>query len=239
MKISLGVNIDHVATLRNARGEGDPSLVEMALEAQEGGADSFTMHLREDRRHIKDEDLWEVRKHTLLPINLEMALTDEMVKIAVDYRPGSVCIVPEKREEVTTEGGLDLLYHSQKIKEVVPLLKENNIRIFLFIEPDINIIGLAADLGVHGVEVHTGAYARSFKSPIEADHELQRIRACASTCHEKGLEFHAGHGLNYHNVYPLKAITNLTEVNIGHAIIARSIKVGLKKAVKAMKECLQ
>ncbi len=231
-EIALGVNIDHVATLRNARREGDPSLLEMAFEVQEGGADSITMHLREDRRHILDEDLFEIQKHLKIPINLEMAPTEEMLKIALDLKPRSVCIVPERREEITTEGGLDVKKYKELLIEFQKELIQKEIEVFLFVEPDIEALEISKEIGVKGIEVHTGSYARSFKNNFQKEKELKRIYEAAKKAKDLGLEFHAGHGLNRFNLIPLLKIPNLKEVNIGHSIIARALKIGLKEAVR-------
>lgn len=236
--IRLGINIDHAATLRNARGENDPSILEIAFEAQNGGADSLTMHLREDRRHIRDEDIFLVKKHLKIPLNMEMAATEEMLKIALELKPKSVCLVPEKREEVTTEGGLDLQKHWQKMRDLASELLKNEIEVFLFVEPDPKAIELALKAEVSGVEIHTGAYARSFLNAVEKKRQMEKIVKAAEQCQNAGLEFHAGHGLNYHNIFEVMAIKNLLEVNIGHAILARALVSGIKNAVKDMKGIL-
>ena len=237
-EIKLGVNIDHVATLRNARGEQDPSLLEIALEAQEGGAASFTMHLREDRRHIVDNDLFEIKKHAKIPINMEMALTDEMTEIALKLKPKSVCIVPENREELTTEGGLNTKDLFDRLSNGLSVFKEADIEVFLFTEPSEEAVEHAAKLGVTGIEVHTGNFARSFFHREALESELKKINYAGKLCREKHLEFHAGHGLNYHNIYSLLGIENLSEVNIGHAIISRALKTGMRQAVLEMKDNL-
>ena len=239
MSIHLGVNIDHIATLRNARGEKDPSLVEVALEVQRGGADSITMHLREDRRHIIDEDLFDIRKHLKLPINFEMALTSEMLNIALDLKPSSVCLVPERREEVTTEGGLDVQKNYHKIKEFCSELLRYNIQPFLFIDPKEEFCSLAKETGALGVEIHTGTLARYFTNRVLFYNELNKVQNVASYCLSQNLLFHAGHGLNYHNVPYIIGIPNLKEVNIGHAIIAKSLTVGMYQAVATMKDLLK
>ena len=238
MAIRLGVNIDHIATLRNTRGENDPSLVEILFEVQEGGADLITMHLREDRRHVLDHDLVEVQKHSKLPLNLEMALTKEMVEIACERCPSSICIVPEKREELTTEGGLNVEKISGLLEKSMDTFRKKNIEVFLFIEPKKKDILLAREIGVTGVEIHTGTYARSFFHHTLFKKEINRIKKAARQCLEQGVEFHAGHGLNYYNIPPLLKIENLLEVNIGHAIIAHALKTGIRKAVSKMKNIL-
>jgi len=236
--IKLGVNIDHVATLRNARKQGDPSLVEAAIEAQNGGANSLTMHLREDRRHIVDKDLFEVKDHCKIPINMEMALTDEMIAIATRLKPGSVCIVPEKREELTTEGGLNLTPLKNTLPKAIEKLKRENIDIYLFIEPDKNTIKQAALFGVDGVEIHTGNYALNWLQPKPQAAEMEKITEAAAICQEQNLHFHAGHGLNYQNIEPVLKIENLKEVNIGHSIISRALVTGLFNAVQEMKNII-
>lgn len=237
-QINLGLNVDHIATLRNARGEGDPSLLEIVFEGIEGGLDSITMHLREDRRHIVDADLSEIQKHVKLPLNMEMALTPEMVEIAFQLRPRSVCIVPEKREELTTEGGLDVQRIYSSLKDHMQGFHERDIEVFLFIEPELSALKLSYDLGAKGVELHTGTYARAFFHAQEKERELHRLKEAANFASDVGLELHAGHGLNYHNVSEMKDLPELTEVNIGHAIISRSLKTGMKQAVREMKELL-
>ena len=236
MAIRLGINIDHIATLRNTRGENDPSLLEILFEVQEGRADLITMHLREDRRHILDQDLVEIQKHRRLPLNLEMALTQEMIQIACEYSPSSVCIVPEKREELTTEGGLNVEKISGLLEKSMEIFQKKNIDVFLFIEPQEKDILLAKKIGVRGVEVHTGTYARNFFNYTLFEKELSRIKKAARLCIEQDIKFHAGHGLNYHNIHPLLEIPNLLEVNIGHAIIAYALKTGIRNAVSRMKE---
>lgn len=237
--IFLGVNIDHIATLRNARGENDPALLEMVHEVIEGGADSLTMHLREDRRHIQDADIFEIKKHSKIPINFEMAITNEMVNIALELKPTSVCLVPEKREEQTTEGGLDISSHFERLQTIIPTLQKEEIEVYLFVEPTKADIEQSTKLNVKGVELHTGKYARSFVNRYQRQEQIQLLGQAAQTCKEFSLECHAGHGLNYHNITDILFLENLTEVNIGHAIIARSLKAGLRAAVEEMKFLLQ
>lgn len=236
--IRLGVNIDHIATLRNARGENDPSLLELAFAAQSGGADSLTMHLREDRRHIKDEDVFEVKKHCKIPVNFEMAATEEMTDIALELKPRSVCIVPENREEITTEGGLDVIQHFDRLKPLVKKMIDAEIEVFMFIEPDSEQIKQSAELGVSGVEVHTGSYAHAFLNAFELEKQKDRLLKAAIIAMDQRLEFHAGHGLNYHNMAAIVALPALVEVNIGHAIVSRALVTGLARAVKQMKQLL-
>ena len=238
-KISLGINIDHVATLRNARGENDPSLLEMMFEVIEGGAQSITIHLREDRRHIRDSDLKDILLHSKVPVNLEMAFTDEMIDIAIQHRPHSICIVPEKREEITTEGGLNIFSLKKEFPEKIKILKEQDIRVFLFVEPDLKVVETSANLNIDGLEIHTGAFAKAFHHGDESSMQFSRIEQSARLCQSLNLEFHAGHGLNRYNIMKFTSIENLTEVNIGHSIIARALKCGLKNAVLEIKEILR
>jgi len=238
-RISLGINIDHIATLRNARGENDPSLLEMLFEIQDGGAKSITMHLREDRRHIKDEDVFIVKNHGKLPINFEMALTREMVDIALELKPKSVCIVPEKRQELTTEGGLNINGFNKDTSIIFRELQQNNINIFLFVEPSIEVLSKIIDLGIDGVEVHTGLYTNNFQEGTSYKKDLEKIIDAAGFCSKNKIIFHAGHGLNYQNIKYLLNIENLAEVNIGHSVISRSLKVGLRNAVSEMNMLLQ
>ncbi|MDH4262510.1 MAG: pyridoxine 5'-phosphate synthase [Spirochaetia bacterium] len=238
MSIKLGINIDHAATLRNARAENDPSIVEFALAVQKGGADSITMHLREDRRHIRDNDIFLVREHCKIPVNFEMAATVEMLDIALKLNPMSACIVPEKRDEVTTEGGLDIKNKLAEIKPLILKLLEYKIDVFIFVEPDIETIKYAMESGATGVEVHTGAYAHSFGNTTARKKQLEKIFSAAQFCVENNFEFHAGHGLNYHNIYELLKISNLVEVNIGHSILSRALFSGIHRAVHDMKQIL-
>ncbi|MDH4199278.1 MAG: pyridoxine 5'-phosphate synthase [Spirochaetia bacterium] len=238
MKINLGINIDHAATLRNMRGENDPSILEVAFEVQRGGADSITMHLREDRRHIRDEDIFIVKNHVKIPINFEMAATREMLEIALELNPTSVCIVPEKRQEITTEGGFDIKNKYHDVQAIVDVLTKKNIAVFIFVEPDVSDIEQCMRIGAAGVEIHTGAYARSFFKHTVREDQLQRIRQCAKYCKENKFIFHAGHGLNYHNIYDLLEIENLAEVNIGHAVLSQALISGIGASVRAMKNIL-
>jgi len=236
--ISLGVNIDHVATLRNARGGSDPSLLEMAFEAQSGGADSITVHLREDRRHIKDEDIFELKKHLKIPINFEMAITNEMVEIALKLNPESVCIVPEKREEVTTEGGLDVSRVYKQLQINISKFKKQNIEVYLFLEPVEDDIRQAAELECSGIEIHTGRYADFFLKENLFEAEYNRIVDAAFWANKLGLKVHAGHGLNYHNVNKILNTPFLSELNIGHSIVSRALKHGMQNSVRQMKDIL-
>jgi pyridoxine 5-phosphate synthase len=236
--ISLGVNIDHVATLRNARGENDPALIELALLAQNTGADLITVHLREDRRHIRDADIFDLRKNLKVPLNFEMSLSDEILGIALQAKPTTACIVPERREEVTTEGGLDVFAFAKRIAEFTRKLHDSGIETYLFIEPDEQTVKASAEAGVKGIEFHTGAYARAFTIPGEKQAELERLKRAAETAHNAGLAVHAGHGLNIFNVGAVCKIPHVTELNIGHAIIARSLTLGLAGAITEMRQAM-
>ena len=230
----LGVNIDHVATLRNARGENDPALLELALVAQNAGADLITVHLREDRRHIRDADVFDLKKHLKVPLNFEMALSEEILAIALKLQPSTACIVPERREEITTEGGLAVGQFTDLIANFTGRLQGQGIEVFLFIEPDVAAVKAAAATGARGIEFHTGAYARAFTHLPQRKTEIKRLQAATAAAIEFGLEVHAGHGLNYFNVGDVAAIEGITELNIGHAIIARSLAVGLNEAIFEM-----
>jgi pyridoxine 5-phosphate synthase len=231
--IGLGVNIDHVATLRQARRGRYPDPVHAALAAEMAGADSITLHLREDRRHVQIQDVRAVRDLQKTHMNLEMAVTEEMIDIARVVRPADCCFVPERRQEITTEGGLDVRSQVQRVKEATTVLVGQGIRVALFIDPDPPQIEAAAQAGAPAVELHTGAYAESSGSRQAA--ELERLRSGAQLAANLGMEVHAGHGLNYHNVQPVAAIREIVELNIGHAIIARAVFDGLAAAVREMK----
>ncbi|MDX9951080.1 MAG: pyridoxine 5'-phosphate synthase [Methylophilaceae bacterium] len=234
--IKLGVNIDHVATLRQARGTQYPSVVQAALRAEEAGADSITIHLREDRRHIQDADVFALRPLLQTKMNLEMAATDEMVDIALRVRPQDVCLVPERREERTTEGGLDVAGNQERIGQICDRLGDAGIRVSLFIAPDIEQIEAAKATGAPVIEIHTGHYADSTGSVQR--HELERIRRAASHAQELGLVVNAGHGLNIHNVHDIAAIAGMEELNIGHAIVAHALFVGWEYAIREMKSLM-
>ena len=232
--IQLGVNIDHVATLRNARGTAYPSPVLAAQLAELAGADLITIHLREDRRHIKDDDVRQIRAVVQTRLNLEMALTPEMLAHALEVKPHDVCIVPERREEVTTEGGLDVRRFYAITAEYTQKLLAAGVRVSIFIDPDVDQIKLAHELGATVIEIHTGRYAEA-STPAERDFELERVRKAARYATSLGLVVNAGHGLHYHNVKPVAAIAEIEELNIGHAIIAQAVFVGLERAVKEMR----
>lgn len=229
----LGVNIDHVATLRNARGEFDPDVLVAAALCIESGANGITAHLREDRRHITDYDIFAIKNELKCRLNMEMAATYEMKKIALDLKPDACCIVPEKREELTTEGGLNVYSQQDKLKEFVKPLLDEGIEVSLFIDPSREQVSAAAEIGVHYIELHTGAYSRAFGTPAE-DEELQKLKQASSLAHLLGLNVNAGHGLNYKNVHRMHEIADLHELNIGHSIISRAVFVGLDAAVKEM-----
>ena len=237
-KIFLGVNIDHIATLRQARGTTYPDPVHAASVAELNGADGITVHLREDRRHIVDRDVRVLKETIQTRMNLEMAVTAEMLDIACEIKPEFVCLVPEKREELTTEGGLDVLGQQDKITQAVKRLSEAGILVSLFIDADKEQIDAAVASGAPYIEVHTGAYADA-NSESEQQAELKKIAAGVSYAHNAGLKVNAGHGLHYHNVQPIAAIPEIYELNIGHAIIARSAFDGLGKAVKDMQIIMQ
>ena len=232
--IALGVNVDHVATLRQARGTRYPDPVAAALAAERSGADSITIHLREDRRHIQERDLEIMQRTMLTRVNLEMAITDAMLDIALRVRPADGCLVPEKREELTTEGGLDVAGQVEAVSRACRRLEDAGIRTSLFIDPDPAQLEASAACGAPVVELHTGTYADAPDRNQQAI-ELDRIREAAEFGDRLGLTIHAGHGLHYHNVQPVAAIESIVELNIGHAIVARSVFDGIDKAVADMK----
>lgn len=231
--LRLGVNIDHVATIRNARGGTYPDPIRAALIAQDAGADGITAHLREDRRHIIDEDIGHLIGAISLPLNMEMAATEEMLGIALRHRPHAVCLVPERREERTTEGGLNAAGQHNHLKPMISRLGEAGIRVSLFIEPDPIQIEAAVSLGAPVVELHTGAYAHAEGEALA--HELRRITDAAALAAKNGLEPHAGHGLTFENVQPIAAIPQIAELNIGHFLIAEAIFDGLGSTVRRMR----
>ena len=235
-RLRLGVNIDHVATIRNARGGDHPDPVRAAEIVAACGGDGITAHLREDRRHIRDEDLRRIQEATDLPLNLEMAATEEMLAIALEHRPHAACIVPEKREEVTTEGGLDAAGLHNRLQPVVSRLTDAGIRVSLFIGPDERQVEAALRLGAPVVEFHTGDYAHAEGDRVAV--ELKKIADMAALAAKNGIEPHAGHGLTYENVQPIAAIPQLAELNIGHYLIGEAIFTGLESAVVRMRELM-
>jgi pyridoxine 5-phosphate synthase len=235
--IKLGLNIDHVATLRQARGARYPNLVRAALICEEAGADAITLHLREDRRHIQDHDVIVLRDMLQTRMNLECAVTPEMITNALRVKPHDLCLVPERREELTTEGGLDVVRYFDAVKSACERCLDAGIRVSLFIDPDAKQIDAARSAGAPVIELHTGKYADADSVPAH-QHELERIRIAAKHAHALGLQVNAGHGLHYHNVQDIAAIPNIAELNIGHAIIAESLFIGLDAAVRKMKSLL-
>ncbi len=235
-KLELGVNIDHIATLRQARGTTYPDLLEAAFLVKEAGADAITIHLREDRRHIQDTDVYAIRKQINTRLNLELAATDEMVNIACDVLPEDACIVPEKREELTTEGGLDVIGQFDRIQKSTQQLTAKEIRVSLFIEPNIEHIKRVPDIGAPIIELHTGTYANA-----EGDaqkRELARIIEATEYAHSLGIQVNAGHGLDYANTQAIVQIPNIQELNIGHSIVARALFVGISRATRQMIEII-
>jgi pyridoxine 5-phosphate synthase len=235
--LKLGVNIDHVATLRQARGTRYPSPVQAALLAESAGADSITLHLREDRRHIQDTDVHILRELLQTKMNLEMAVTDEMLAIALQVKPQDVCLVPERRQELTTEGGLDVAGQFAAVQAVCTALGQADIRVSLFIDADTHQLEAAKAAGAPVVEIHTGRYADAV-TPSESVRELQRIKNVVATGVSLGLSVNAGHGLHYHNVQAIAALAGVEELNIGHAIVAQAIFVGWENAVREMKRLM-
>ena len=239
--IELGVNIDHVATIRQARRTYEPDPVWAAVEAHLGGADGITVHLREDRRHIQDEDVRRLRELTHIKLNLEMAATDEMVRIACGLKPEMAMLVPEGREEVTTEGGLDIIGQEKRLKAVVAKLARAGIVSSVFIDADVKQVEAAARIGARVCEIHTGPYAHAFHSkgrdaeakPVVA--EIEKVRKAGEAIRKHGMRFNAGHALNYANVEPIAALPGVRELHIGHAIVSRAVFVGMREAVREMK----
>jgi pyridoxine 5-phosphate synthase len=251
MKPRLGVNIDHIATLRQLRGTPYPDIIEAAHLAEQGGAEQITVHLREDRRHIQDEDVKQLRRELHVPLNLEMAVSPEMVKFAMRVLPDWVCLVPEKRQEVTTEGGLDVKKNMKKIDSAISSLSKRGIKVSLFIEPSLDAVRLSHELGAHAVELHTGRYClatqvspQTKRSVAQAEKELRRIERAGLLAIDLGVYCHAGHGFDYENVKPAVALREISglplikEYNIGHAIVCRSTVVGLKQAVREMADAI-
>lgn len=234
----LGVNIDHIATLRNARGGLEPNLIQAALICEKAGADGITVHLREDRRHTKDNDVYELKKLLKTRLNLEMALTEEMHRIALDVVPENVCLVPEKREEVTTEGGLEVASRIEFVTDFVKPLVDAGIIVSLFIDPDKQQVEAAAKTGAQFIELHTGRYSESYGTENE-ELEINHLKDAAKLAHKLGLKVNAGHGLTYENVHRMREIPELIELNIGHNIIAHAVFDGLEKAVIDMKNLIK
>ncbi|MDP6855811.1 MAG: pyridoxine 5'-phosphate synthase [Arenicellales bacterium] len=236
--MELGVNIDHVATLRQARGTAYPDPADAVLAAEAGGADLITLHLREDRRHIVDDDVYRLRGLISTRMNLEMAATDEMSGIACKVLPNDVCLVPEKRAELTTEGGLDVATQQAKLQAIVQRLQDSGIRVSMFIDPEAEQIAASAAVGADAVEIHTGVYADSTVG-VAQEMELERVCSAVQWGLAAGLRVNGGHGLNYDNVEPVAGLAGLAELNIGHAIIARSVFTGLEAAVAEMKSLMR
>lgn len=234
--IKLGVNIDHVATVRQARREIFPDPVVLAQQAIQGGATGITAHLREDRRHIQDHDLVRLKKIISVPLNMEMAMSTDVVKVAKSLKPGWVCLVPEKREELTTEGGLDLKTSLSRLKKIVPIFQAKKIRVSLFVDPTLENVLLAHALEVDAIELHTGRYARLWNQTFALKKELTKIVTAARAAHRCGILVNAGHGLNYVNVNKLTRAFPFHELNIGFAIMARALEVGMRTAVQEMKQ---
>lgn len=239
----LGVNIDHVATLRQARyatmldmHNVEPSPLQAAQAALRGGADSITLHVREDRRHMQDADAFAVRREVPLPLNLEMGATPEMLEFALRLKPDYICLVPERRQEITTEGGLDVASRVEELRPMVQALAANGSRVSLFIDPDLAQIEAAAAIGAPMVELHTGRFANTLGA--ERESETQRLIAAAERGHALGIEVHAGHGIQIANLAELNRVPHLTELNIGHTLIARAVFIGLESAVREMKEAI-
>lgn len=236
-KLRLGVNIDHVATLRNARGGTHPDPVSAALLAQDAGADGITAHLREDRRHIKDADMRRLKQVIALPLNFEMGASEEMISIACEILPNAACLVPERREEVTTEGGLAVAGQSAYLLPKIQKLKDAGIRISLFIEPSETEIRAAADIGADIIELHTGKYCHLTQDDA-INSEITRLHKAAELAHSLNIEVHAGHGLRFDNVAPIAAIPHMQELNIGHFLMGSAIFLGLDQAIKTMRELM-
>ena len=238
-KIRLGVNIDHVATVRNARGENYPSPLRASLFVQKSGADSVTIHLREDRRHINDSDLKKIRSKLKIPLNLEIAATDKMLKIALKSRPPFVCTVPEKRQEITTEGGLNLNFRKNNLKMMIKKLKQKGLRVSLFIEPNLKDINTSKKLNADCVEIHTGKFCNLVNKNKKYSQEIKKIQSAVTLGNKLGLEVHAGHGLTYRSAKILAKISGIKEFNIGHFLVGESIFVGLGKTIKEFKKIIK
>ncbi len=236
--ILLGVNIDHVATLRQARGTRYPDPIQAAIEAEQAGADAITLHLREDRRHIQDRDVYMLRDILQTRMNLEMAVTEDMLVIAEEVKPDDCCLVPESREELTTEGGLEVKGQLSRMKEACSRLADANVRVSLFIDPDPEQVEASAEVGAPVIEIHTGRFADA-ETAEERELEYKRICLAVETGVKAGLHVNAGHGLHYHNVEPIAALLDIRELNIGHAIIARAVFTGLQESVREMKQLMR
>ena len=239
--IRLGVNVDHVATVRNARGERYPDPLQAALWVQQAGADNITCHLREDRRHIRDRDLRVIKEALGIPLNFEMAATEEMVRIATEIKPHSVTLVPEKRQELTTEGGLNVAAVQNDLRGKISTLRDKGILVALFIEADPKTIELAHALEADAIEMHTGHFCSAMAAAVSTRRQWELVQpfiAAAQCAHERGLQVHCGHGLNYHNAYWMQMVPHCEEANIGHAIISHALFVGFDRAVKEMKMLL-
>ncbi len=235
--VKLGLNIDHVATVREARGGHEPDVIQAALEGIRGGADGITAHLREDRRHIQDEDVFKLKQVISVPLNLEMSIQEGIVKIARKLKPAKACLVPEHRQELTTEGGLDVIGEKRRIAEVVNGLQERGIEVSLFIDPIPKQIQAAYDVDCDFIELHTGRYANS--AGRDRQRELKRLHEASRLAHSLGIGVNAGHGLNYENVKPIAKLPHVCELNIGHAIIVRAVFTGLRKAVQEMRALIK
>ena len=238
-KIRLGVNIDHVGTVRNARGENYPSPLKAALLAEKSGADSITIHLREDRRHIIDSDLNKIQSSLKIPLNLEIAATNEMLKIALKSKPSFICIVPEKRQEITTEGGLNLKYKKNFLKKIIKSFKKNKSRVSLFIEPSLKDIRMSKMLNADCVEIHTGKFCNLVNKKKNFKNELSKIKRSITLGNQLGLEIHAGHGLTYKSAQILSKVRGIKEFNIGHFLIGESIFYGLPRTIKKFKKIIK
>ena len=238
-KIRLGVNIDHVATVRNARGENYPSPLKAALLAQKSGADSITIHLREDRRHINEKDLKQIKSKLKIPLNLEIAATKEMLKISLKRKPKFICIVPEKRQEITTEGGLNLRFRRNFLKKIINKLKKNKSRVSLFVEPNLKDIKDSKNLNADCVEIHTGKFCNLVNKKMNFKKELKKIQSAVILGNKLGLEVHAGHGLTYKSAKILAKVSGIKEFNIGHFLIGESIFVGLNKSIKEFRKIIR
>tara|TARA_Y100000590_G_scaffold469681_1_gene659070 strand:- start:2170 stop:2889 length:720 start_codon:yes stop_codon:yes gene_type:complete len=238
MTIRLGVNVDHVATLRNARGELHPDPYKIAKKAIKYGADSITIHLREDRRHIKDKDLKVLSKNKTIPLNLEIASNNKILKIALKYKPNFICIVPEKRNEVTTEGGLNLKKNKSKIKKIIKIFNNKKIRTSLFINPSLQDVRISKQINAKCIEIHTGKISNLIKKKQNYSKELKNIKSCCKYAKSLKLEVHAGHGIDYKTAKILKNISEIEELNIGHFIIGESIILGIDRTIKKFKKIL-